>query len=183
MSLDQLLERLYRRQNFGMKMGLAVTRSLLAKMGNPERAFAAVHVAGTNGKGSVCAMLESILRKTGLTTGLYTSPHLVRFNERIRVNGREIDDDELGTLFERVEPWVAAVAREEGREPTFFECTTAMAFEYFRQSGVKLAVVETGLGGRLDATNTVLPLLSVITPISIEQHSRPSSGVGNQGTD
>jgi len=166
--LQKALARLYKRQNFGIKMGLDIEQALLEKLGNPEQAFAAIHVAGTNGKGSVCAILDSILRAAGLKVGLYTSPHLVRFNERITVNGIEVTDAELWTLFEKVEPIVAEVAQIAGREPTFFECTTAMAFEHFRQKGIQMAVLETGLGGRLDATNVVTPVLSVITPISLE---------------
>jgi len=169
--LSASLERLCARQNLGMKFGLDVERMLLDRMGAPERAYGVIHVAGTNGKGSVCAMLDSILRAAGFKVGLYTSPHLQRFNERISVNGEQITDDELGDIFEKTEPLVALVAAETGREPTFFECTTAMAFEYFRSRGIQIAVLETGLGGRLDATNVVTPLVSVITRISVEHTS------------
>ena len=114
-------------------------------------------------------MLEAVLRQTGLKIGLYTSPHLVRFNERIRVDGKCIDDVELAALFEDMEPIAAEVARrQEGREVTFFEFTTALAFEHFRRSGVQIAVVETGLGGRLDATNVVMPAVTAITRIGLE---------------
>lgn len=166
--LKSLLDRLYARQNFGIKMGLEVEEALLDRMGHPERSFAALHVAGTNGKGSVCALLDSMVRVAGLRVGIYTSPHLVRFNERIQVGGVEVTDEELAGLFATTEPLVAEVARAEGREPTFFECTTAMAFEHFRQKHVQIAVLETGLGGRLDATNVVTPAVSVITRVSIE---------------
>ena len=168
-ALSAKLERLYDRQSAGIKFGLETVQALLASMGNPERAFAAVHVAGTNGKGSVCAMLEAILRTSGLRTGIYTSPHLVRFNERIRVDGRCIGDAELAELFSEIERRDQDLAaRPGGRANTFFEFTTALAFEYFHRREVPVAVVETGLGGRLDATNVVLPVLSVITPIGIE---------------
>ena len=165
--LKQSLERLYALRTFGMKPGLETTLALLAQLGHPQNAFVSIHVAGTNGKGSVCAMLDSILRKAGLKVGLYTSPHLVRFNERIRVNGREIFDDELAALFEEMEAHAATVAKA-GREVTFFEFTTALAFEHFRRQKVQIAVVETGMGGRLDATNVVMPLVSVITRIGLE---------------
>ena len=162
------LERLYKRQTFGIKPGLEVIEALLKKLGNPERSFGCIHVAGTNGKGSVCAMLDSVLRSAGLRVGLYTSPHLVSFNERICVGGALVGDTELAGLIDRIEQVASEVADELKREPTFFECGTAMAFDYFRTKGVKLAVVEVGMGGRLDATNVITPLVSVITRVSLE---------------
>ncbi len=169
--LKNKLERFYKRQNFGIKMGLEVTHLMLEKLGNPHHEFASIHVAGTNGKGSVCAMIESILREHGMKTGLYTSPHLVKFNERIKINGADISDHDLESIVDRVEKIAGEVADEAGREPTFFECATAVAFECFRRSGVQIAVVETGLGGRLDSTNVLIPVLSVITGISLEHTS------------
>ncbi len=167
--LSQSLERLYALRTFGIKPGLEVEVALLEKLGNPQTSFAAIHVAGTNGKGSVCALLDSVLRTTGLTVGLYTSPHLVNFNERIRVNGVAISDAELAELFEAMEGPADAVNRDaDGREVTFFEFTTALAFEYFRRRKVQVAVVEVGMGGRLDATNVVWPAVSVITRIGLE---------------
>ncbi len=173
--VEQALDRLYRRHNFGIKLGLEMAEAIAQELGHPERAFAAIHVAGTNGKGSVCAMVDSVLRAAGFRVGLYTSPHLIRFNERIRVNGETVTDDELAELLAVVEPATARAEAALGREATFFEITTAMAFEHFRRRGVTLVVLETGLGGRLDATNIVTPLLSVITPISLEhtQHLGP----------
>ena len=165
--LRQSLERLYALRTFGIKPGLDTTLALLKRLGNPETSFVAIHVAGTNGKGSVCALLESVLRKAGLRVGLYTSPHLIRFNERIRVNGMEITDGELAVLFDDMEPHAAAVSQAE-REATFFEFTTVLAFEYFRRRNVQVAIVETGLGGRLDATNVLTPLVSVITRIGLD---------------
>ncbi|MBA4388595.1 MAG: bifunctional folylpolyglutamate synthase/dihydrofolate synthase [Verrucomicrobia bacterium] len=162
------LERLYKRQNFGIKMDLLVEEAFLRHAGHPELNYGSIHVAGTNGKGSVCAMLDSILRCAGHKVGLYTSPHLVRFNERIKVDNVDISDSELAFLFRELEPMIERVAKEERREPTFFECTTAMALDYFAAQGVKLAVLETGMGGRLDATNAVIPVVSVITRISLE---------------
>lgn len=170
--LTASLDRLYALRTFGIKPGLDTAIALLDRMGNPQHAFAAIHVAGTNGKGSVCAMLDAVLRTTGLKVGLYTSPHLVRFNERIRVDGENIGDAELAALFDDMEAHAAAVrAAPGGREPTFFEFTTALAFEHFRRGGVQVAVIEVGMGGRLDATNVILPLVSVITRIGIE-HTR-----------
>jgi len=165
--LNHSLERLYALRTFGIKPGLETTVALLGRLGDPQHSFAAIHVAGTNGKGSVCAMLDTVLRKTGLRVGLYTSPHLIRFNERIRVNGVEISDEELAALFDDMDPHAAAMAGT-GREATFFEFTTALAFEHFRRQKVQVAVVETGLGGRLDSTNVITPLISVITRIGLE---------------
>lgn len=168
-SISGRLARLYRMHASGIKLDLGMTRSVLERLGHPENAWPSVHVAGTNGKGSVCAMLESMLRAAGLKTGLYTSPHLVRFNERIRVSGAEITDGALADIIPAVEREArAAAAAPGGRELTFFEFTTALAFEHFRREGVRIAVLETGMGGRLDATNTAAPDVSVITGISVE---------------
>lgn len=166
--LNEAIERLCRRQRFGIKPGLERTRSLLTALGHPEQAFAALHVAGTNGKGSVCALADAILRAAGLPCGLYTSPHLVRFNERIRLNGAAIADERLADLIPAIESLSDEVASATGDAPTFFECGTALAFAAFRDAGIKLAVVETGLGGRLDATNAVLPLACAITRVSLD---------------
>ena len=163
------LERLYRRHLHTVKLGLGPIEALLAELGRPQDRFLAIHVAGTNGKGSVCALLEAILREAGLRTGLYTSPHLVRFNERIRVNGGEISDADLMARMEDVERAVTAMRKRTGeRDVTFFEFTTALAFAHFRRTGVQLAVIETGMGGRLDATNVLVPAVSVITSIGLD---------------
>lgn len=142
-------------------------------MGNPERESGKIiHVAGSNGKGSVCAMIESILRAAGYKTGLYTSPHLVRVNERIRVNGTCIPDNELEELIRITDKCAGDYAKQPGgREITFFEFLTALAFEHFRRQKVEVLVLETGMGGRLDATNAVNAQVSVITSISLE-HTR-----------
>jgi dihydrofolate synthase/folylpolyglutamate synthase len=152
------------------KFDLAHMRVLLAALGHPERRFAAVLVAGTNGKGSTAAKLESILRAAGHRTGLYTSPHLRRVNERIRVAGEEIPDADFARVYERVEQAAQKqmAAGELPWHPSFFEMLTAMAFEHFAASGVALAVLEVGMGGRLDATNVVEPCLSVITDIALD---------------
>ena len=136
-------------------------KALVEASGLDLKQLNAVHVAGTNGKGSVCAFVESVARKKK-RTGLYTSPHLVRVNERIRVNGEEISDSRLNELIEWVKPL------QEGAEASFFETLTLMAFKHFLDEDVELAVVETGLGGRLDATNVLPQTLAVITDVSIE---------------
>jgi dihydrofolate synthase/folylpolyglutamate synthase len=166
--LSLALERLYRRHTFGIKFGLHVELALLERLGNPQAGLACIHVGGTNGKGSVCAMVESVLRTAGYRTGRYTSPHLVKFHERIAVNGTPITDAELGALVVEVERAADAVEQALGQVPTFFEVTTAMAFLHFQRAGVKVVVLEVGMGGRLDATNVVTPLLSAITSIGVE---------------
>ena len=152
------------------KFDLAYVRILLAALNNPEQRFPAVLIAGTNGKGSTAATLASILGAADLRTSLYTSPHLVRINERIRINGTEIPDDDFALLHDLVDRTAERLV-EEGElpwHPSFFEMLTAIAFEYFAQSKVQIAVLEVGMGGRLDATNVVEPLVSVITDISLD---------------
>ncbi|HDI59254.1 MAG TPA: bifunctional folylpolyglutamate synthase/dihydrofolate synthase [Desulfobacteraceae bacterium] len=160
------LKRLYRLRRFGIKLGLDVIGGLLAHLGNPHHHYHCIHVAGTNGKGSVAADLATLLTTAGYRTGLYTSPHLVRFNERIAVDGRPIEDREVTAAYDAVR---AAPMQE--REPTFFEFATAMALYTFRRRKVQWAVVETGMGGRLDATNIIRPQVSIITNISLEHRA------------
>lgn len=167
-NLGEKLARLYSRSATGIKFDLSVTEALLDELGHPERNLRFIHVAGTNGKGSVCAMLDSIYRAAGRRTGLYTSPHLVRFNERIQISGQPISDEELVDLFERIEPLDQKAAARTGRAATFFELTTVMALEFFHRRRVEIVILETGMGGRLDATNVVDPLISVITRIDLE---------------
>ena len=152
------------------KFDLAHMRVLLAALNNPERKFPAVLIAGTNGKGSTAATLASILQASGLRTGLYTSPHLVRINERIRINGGEISDDNFALLHGVVARTAQRLVEENELpwHPSFFEMLTAIAFEYFAQNKVEMAVLEVGMGGRLDATNVVEPRVSVITDISLD---------------
>lgn len=157
------LARLYELQKFGIKLGLSSTENLLARLGDPHLGLQCVHLAGTNGKGSVGAMLEASLLAAGIKAGFYTSPHLVRFEERFRLGGREITPAETLALIEAVWPAV-----DEREPPTFFEFVTAMAFLWFARQGAELAIIETGLGGRLDATNLVRPLATVITNIGLE---------------
>jgi len=154
---------------FGMHFGLGRIAALLEGLDDPHMAYPAVHVAGTNGKGSACKMLACILQDAGYRTGLYTSPHLEKFNERISVDGTDIPDRDMEDIGADVKAMVEKMARGgKGRQCTYFEATTAMAFEHFRKAKVDIAVIEAGLGGRLDATNVVDPLLSVITNISLE---------------
>lgn len=171
--LDAKLTYLYSRLGGNaIKFGLDTTWALLRAMGVDPLALPCVHVAGTNGKGSVSAMIESVLREAGLRTALYTSPHLIRFNERIRVGGAPIPDDDLLRLLdevERADQQQAAVPG--GRQGTFFELTTAVALKWFLEQKVQMAVLETGMGGRLDSTNVVVPLVSVLTDIGLE-HTR-----------
>lgn len=163
--MDRAVEALFARTTQGIRPGLDTIMALLEALGNPHQRLAVVHVAGTNGKGSVCAMMESVLRASGFKTGLYTSPHLVEFSERFRINGEQISDERLMHYIDRV---VAASDSLPGRRATFFEISTAIAFLYFAEEGVQLTVIETGMGGRWDATNVVIPLLSVITHIDID---------------
>ena len=152
------------------KFDLAHMRVLLAALGHPEQRFPAVLIAGTNGKGSTAATLASILRAAGYRTALYTSPHLVRLNERIRIDGEEIPDQDFAVIHDRVEQIANRLVAAEQLpwHPSFFEMLTAIAFEHFAQAKVNIAVLEVGMGGRLDATNVVEPMISVITDISLD---------------
>jgi dihydrofolate synthase/folylpolyglutamate synthase len=156
-----------------IKMGLKRITALLERMGNPQHSFRAVHVAGTNGKGSVCAMVESGLRASGVRTGLNISPHLVEPTERIQINGRQVSPEEFAASFNRVHAAALSMVESGGIDghPTYFETVTAMAFDLFRENRVEMAVVEVGLGGRLDATNVLSPALCVITPIDFDHES------------
>ena len=152
------------------KFDLAHIRVLLAALGHPEHRFPTVLIAGTNGKGSTAATLASILQVSGLKTGLYTSPHLVRINERIRLNGKAIDDDDFALLHDVVDRTAERLVGEGDLpwHPSFFEMLTAMGFEYFARSRPDMVVLEVGMGGRLDATNVVEPRLSIITDIALD---------------
>ena len=166
-------EWLARLEWFGIKLGLDTIGDLTAALGHPERAYRVVHVAGANGKGSVVAMIERALRASNLRTGRYTSPHLVHLEERFAVDGRPVEPAELDRALAVVHGVVdaRASAHPELPEPTYFEVTTAAAFEIFRSRHVDVAVVEVGLGGRFDATNVVLPMLSVITSIDFDHEA------------
>lgn len=166
MDFRESLEFLYGLQRFGIKLGLDNTRTLLERAGMPQQHFPCVHVAGTNGKGSTSAFLAAILQEAGLRVGLYTSPHLQSFCERIRINGSEIREDEVASLTDRLRPLSAEIP------VTFFEFTTVMALYAFAEKDVDIAILETGLGGRLDATNAVTASLSLITPISLDHQEQ-----------
>lgn len=167
MTFGESLGWLYSTQQFGIKLGLENTERLLAAVGNPHAGLKFIHVAGTNGKGSVCAMLDSVLRADGRRVGLYTSPHLVDFRERIRVDGEWVAEPDVAAgltrLRDAVDGWPHA--------PTFFELATVLAMMVFAEAGVDVVVLETGMGGRLDATNVVRPVVSVITPVAMD-HAR-----------
>ncbi|HTP67991.1 MAG TPA: folylpolyglutamate synthase/dihydrofolate synthase family protein [Dongiaceae bacterium] len=155
------------------KFNLENIRVLLERLGRPDRAYPCVHIAGTNGKGSTAAFIESILRDAGFRTGLNTSPHLERINERIRINGEEVGDQVFAETFTRIHGLIEELLAE-GKlraHPTYFECVTALAFEVFARERVEFAVIEVGLGGRLDATNVITPVASVITRIDFDHEN------------
>ena len=163
---------------FGIKLELGTIQHMLNGLGDPHRSYSCIHIAGTNGKGSVAAMLSRIFQAAGLRVGLYTSPHLVRFNERICIDNQPILDQEVVNAYERVK----ALAPPQ-RQPTFFEFTTAMALYEFARQKVQWAIVETGMGGRMDATNIIRPAISVITNISLEHKTylgRTLSAITNE---
>jgi dihydrofolate synthase/folylpolyglutamate synthase len=155
------------------KFNLENIRILAERLDNPQRAYPSAHIAGTNGKGSTAAFLESILRRAGFRTGLNTSPHLERINERIRVNGAEITDDEFAAVATHIHGLIEMLLAE-GRlraHPTYFECVTAMAFAFFAAEHVEFAVFEVGLGGRLDATNILAPIVAILTHIDFDHEN------------
>jgi dihydrofolate synthase/folylpolyglutamate synthase len=161
------------RQASATKFDLVGITILCEHLGQPQRAFESVHIAGTNGKGSTAAMMDSILRAAGLRTGLYTSPHLERINERIRLDAQEISDADFAATFTRLQAAIEELLAS-GRlaaHPTFFECMTALAFEFFAKSVVQFAVCEVGMGGRLDATNILAPEVAVITQIDLDHEN------------
>ena len=156
------LDYLYKLKRLGIKVGLSHTIELLKRCGDPQNNFKSVHIAGTNGKGSTCAIIASILKTAGLKVGLYTSPHLIRFNERIRVNNNPIENAQIVRFVEQYKSDIDEI------KSTFFETTTALAFEYFSNHNIDIAIIETGLGGRLDSTNVLNPDMTVITPVSLD---------------
>jgi dihydrofolate synthase/folylpolyglutamate synthase len=176
MTYAQAIEYLYRLRWFGTKFGLANTFKLAELAGNPQRELRFIHVAGTNGKGSTCAMLESICRHAGMRTGLFTSPHLVSFGERIQVDREPIAEDEVVELVEEMQPLLARFPETE--HPTFFEVVTVMGLMYFVRRKCEVVIWETGLGGRLDATSIVTPLVSVITNIQYDHQKWLGSTLG-----
>jgi dihydrofolate synthase/folylpolyglutamate synthase len=169
MTYPETIDYLYGIRLFGQKLGLETTRYLLRSMGDPQKSLRFIHIAGTNGKGSVAAMLHAVLSRAGYKTGLYTSPHLVSFCERFQINGQSIAESDVIRLVEQLKRLLESVtAHPEFRAPTFFEAVTAVALQYFHEQKTDVVVWETGLGGRLDATNVVTPLASVITNIAFD---------------
>jgi dihydrofolate synthase/folylpolyglutamate synthase len=170
-SYKETIEYLYGLKRLGIRPGLALIKALLGRLGEPQAEYPTVHVAGTNGKGSCSAMIESVLTEAGFRTGLFTSPHLSSFNERIRVNGKHIANNEVIRVAARVKEACKGpglLGPPDRLCPTFFEFSTAMALEYFRKKRVDLAILETGMGGRLDSTNVTAPQVSVITSIGYD---------------
>ncbi|UCG70562.1 MAG: bifunctional folylpolyglutamate synthase/dihydrofolate synthase [Thermoplasmata archaeon] len=169
MEYEEAIEYLYDLKIYGMSLGLERIEYLLKVLDSPHKDLKVIHVAGTNGKGSVCAMLSSILQSAGYKVGLFTSPHLISFEERIRVDGVLIPKDRICAMVERIKP-IADTMAKSGKfdHPTFFEIVTAMAFEHFFQEDVDFAILEVGLGGRLDATNVIRPVVSVITTVDLD---------------
>jgi len=154
-------------QQFGMKLGLERIKILCEKLGNPQDNYDIIHVGGTNGKGSVCRFVSSILTSGGYKTGIYTSPHLQRITERFVIDDEEISEEDFARLVEKIKPIVEEL-KTSNESPTYFEILTALAFQYFNDKKVDYAVIEVGLGGRFDATNIVNPILTIITNVSLE---------------
>ncbi len=161
------------RQPHAATFDLANITALCERLGQPQRAFRSLHIAGTNGKGSTAAMLDSILRAAGLTTGLYTSPHLEHINERVRLDGEEISDLDFAATFSRLHRVIEELLAggQLAAHPTFFECLTALAFDFFAHARAQYAVCEVGMGGRLDATNVLVPEVAVITQIAFDHEN------------
>src|SRR5688572_19016341 len=166
MTYEDAIKFLYGLQMFGAKLGLENTFRLAELCGNPHSQLRFIHVAGTNGKGSTCAMLESIYRAAGLRVGLFTSPHLISFRERIQINRQLITEQQVIEQVQAIQDLLKHFPPE--RHPTFFEVVTVIALRYFAAEKCDLIIWETGLGGRLDATNIVLPLASVITNVELD---------------
>jgi len=161
---------LFSLEQFGIKFGLDNIRALLASLGNPQRGFKSIHIAGTNGKGSVTAMVDEVLRRAGHTSARFTSPHLIDLSERFVINGQAVSQDDLRKAAEHVQRAIETAIADGtlGTKPTFFEANTAMAFDLFRRAGVEFGVIEVGLGGRLDSTNVVEPIVTAITSIDFD---------------
>lgn len=164
MTYQEALTWLFGTQRFGIKLGLENSRRLFAALNVPSPNEKIIHVAGTNGKGSTCALIDSICRAAGYRTGLFTSPHLITFRERIQINGEMIPEDEVAGGLTKIRKLIA----DWDPHPTFFEVTTALALDHFRNHAVEIVILETGMGGRLDATNATQPVVSVLTPIDYD---------------
>jgi len=167
MNYKETIDWLYSFEKFGIKLGLERITHICKQLGNPQKNYKVIHVGGTNGKGSVCRFLQSILTLSGYKVGVYTSPHLRRFSERFVIDNKEISENDVVLLVEKVKTIVEEMIKDDNT-PTFFEIVTAMAFQYFSDKNVDFAVAEVGLGGRYDATNIVDPIVTVITNVSLE---------------
>ena len=167
MNYEEAISYIQRAAAVGIKPGLERITVLAARLGNPQQGFRCVHIGGTNGKGSVASMLASVLATAGYKVGTFTSPHLHSYTERFRVDGRDISPERFGVLVAQVKPEIETL-RAAGVIPTEFELHTALAFKYFAEERVDIAVVEVGLGGRFDATNIISPEVTVITNVSID---------------
>jgi len=178
MDFEETLDWLYSFQKFGIKLGLERISHIAKELGDPQKRLKVIHVGGTNGKGSVCKFLESMLSSSGYNVGVYTSPHLQHISERIVVGNNRITDDELILLVSKIKPIVDGMLEKEN-VPTFFEVFTAIAFQYFSDKKVDFAVVEVGLGGRYDATNIVAPAISIITNVSLEHQNILGKNIEN----
>ncbi|MEF8879645.1 MAG: folylpolyglutamate synthase/dihydrofolate synthase family protein [Candidatus Thermoplasmatota archaeon] len=155
---------------FGIKLGLERIRKISEKLGYPEKKYPVIHVGGTNGKGTVCQYLNSVIQNNDYNVGLYTSPHLTDFSERIKINNIPISEEEIKKLMDKIKPIVESFSGQN--QPTYFEIVTAMALQYFADKKVDISIIEVGLGGRYDATNIVTPLLTIITNVSLEHQDR-----------
>ena len=164
MEMNELLNELYSYSLHGIKLGLENIQKICDSLGNPEKNYKIVHITGTNGKGSTATIVETVLLKQGYKVGKYTSPHILKFNERIRVNGQDISDEDITKVYGIVREKI----KELGITPTFFEVTTAMMFLYFSMREVEYVVLEVGMGGRFDATNVVDSDIAIITNVSID---------------
>ncbi|MBT8384006.1 MAG: bifunctional folylpolyglutamate synthase/dihydrofolate synthase [Ignavibacteria bacterium] len=162
MDVETSLKKLFSLHNFGVKLGLENTVNFLNYLGNPQKTLKIIHLAGSNGKGSTASFIASILQESGFRIGLYTSPHFIKFNERVQINGVQIDDKYIAEFMTEHEVYI------DQYQLTFFEVTTALAFKYFAEKNTDYCIIETGLGGRLDATNVLNPNAVVITTISLE---------------
>lgn len=193
MNYSQSMEYLKGLTKFGINLGLDRITDLLDRMGNPEKKVDYVHVAGTNGKGSTAAMLSSILERSGMQVGLFTSPHLHSYTERIRINGREIAEDEVAEILTEMRVHLDEMVRTGMEHPTEFEVSTALALSYFARRKVDLAVLEVGMGGAIDSTNVIIPRLSIITNVgmdhmdylgpTLEDIARVKAGIIKEGID
>ncbi|MGB6129578.1 MAG: folylpolyglutamate synthase/dihydrofolate synthase family protein [Psychrilyobacter sp.] len=164
MNIDKTLKELYSLTNMGIKLGLDNIKNILKLMGNPQDNYKILHIAGTNGKGSTATILEASLLEAGYKVGKYTSPHIEKFNERIVVNKEQISDEKICSYYKKIRTLI----EENNLDPTFFEITTAMMFDYFKDCDCEYVVLETGLGGRFDATNVCHPEISIITNVSMD---------------